>query len=154
MLHQTPKPILLILMIGITVSIAALSPNAPSEEEAAVKEVAQLYIDGARTGKADLFNEAFYVGVADMKYIHKDRESGDEMVASVPIDEAIPEWVEYSDAESHGEVVDVRIIDDKLAHATIEILWAGHQYVDVMSMYKINGEWKIVNKTFVDRGEK
>jgi hypothetical protein len=125
-----------------------------SAEEAAVRTAVGYYIKGAQTADAADFERAFAVEIADMKWVWKDPETGVETLGSRPITEAIESWTKAGKAESWGKVVDVRIVDDKLAHATIELLWQEHLYVDVMSLYKVNGEWKIVNKTFVSRGEK
>ena len=87
-----------------------------------------------------------------MKFVLTDRETGEQSVRRVPIEDAIKGWTSREAEESWGKVLDVSIVDDKLAHATIELLWRGNLYVDVMAMYKVNDEWKIVNKTFVSRG--
>lgn len=123
-----------------------------SAEEAAVRSTMDQYIKGAETREAKYFEKAFAVEIADMKYVRKDRDTGKESLMSVPIPQAIENWTSRGPAESWGKVVDVRVVDEKLAHATVELLWQGHLYVDVMSLYKVNGEWKIVNKTFVSRG--
>jgi len=141
-------PVIMIMVVALFMATTWYE----SAEEAAVRDAVGFYIKGAASADAADFERAFAVDVADMKWVRKDRETGVETLGSRPISEAIESWTKAGKGESWGKVVDVRIIDDKLAHATIELLWQEHLYVDVMSLYKLNGEWKIVNKTFVSRG--
>ena len=60
-LNQTPRPILMLLGAAILTSTVALAPEPESKEEAAVRSVAQLYIDGAKTADAAYFEKAFDV---------------------------------------------------------------------------------------------
>ena len=140
------------ILAAVAVVFAA-STWYESAEEAAVRTAVGYYIDGAKSADPADFQKAFAVDVADMKYVWKDKETGVESLVSVPITKAIENWTKAGKARSWGKVVDVRIVDDKLAHATIELEWQGNLYVDVMSLYKVNEEWKIVNKTFVGRGK-
>lgn len=143
-----PSTLLLVLAV-----VFAASTWYESKEEAAVRDAVGYYIDGAASADAADFEKAFAVEIADMKSVWKDPETGVEKLSSVPISKAIEGWTKKGKAKSWGKVVDVRIVDDKLAHATIELEWQGNLYVDVMSLYKVNDEWKIVSKTYVSRGK-
>lgn len=151
-LKSLSRPTVFFLGAAVAVATLALAPKPMSDDETAVRAVAQLYIDGAATVEAEYFNKAFAVPGADMKYVRTDRETGETSLRRVPIEDAIKGWTSRPAEKSWGKVLNVDIIDGKLAHATVEILWGGTIYVDVMAMYKIGDEWKIVNKTFVNRG--
>lgn len=86
-----------------------------------------------------------------MKYVRAD-STGQQYIGTMPIADAIASWTSQPPEESWGKIHDVKILDDKLAHATIELLFRGRLYVDVMALYKVNDDWKIVNKTYVSRG--
>lgn len=123
-----------------------------SASEAAVRAAVQHYIDGAASGSEAEFNTAWDVTAGHMQYVRKG-EDGKEAVHVVPIADAIKRWCSAPPAESWGKITDVMIVDDKLAHATVEMLWQGTIYVDYLSLYNVGGEWKIVNKVFVSRGK-
>ena len=72
-------------------------------------------------------------------------------VLSVPIRDAIKKWTSRPADESWGKVLSIDIVDGRMAVSKVEMLYRGHIYIDLLSLYKINGDWKIVNKTFVRR---
>ena len=49
------------------------------------------------------------------------------------------------------EIQALDVIDDRLAVARVEQSRKGGSYVDVLVLYRIAGEWRIVTKTFVSR---
>jgi hypothetical protein len=130
-----------------------LAPSAAegSQSEQEVRAVMDLYFKGAATAEPSYFEEAFDVENGHMKSIGRS-EDGTETVRTTPIPAAIDGWTRHAPEKSWGKVLNVDVIDDRLAHATVELLWRGTIYVDVMGLYKVNDQWKIVNKTFVSRG--
>lgn len=72
-------------------------------------------------------------------------------MVSVPIRDAIKRWTSRPADESWGKMLSIDIVDRRMAGAKVEMLYRGHIYIDLLSLYKINGDWKIVNKTFVHR---
>lgn len=123
-----------------------------SSSEAAVRAAVQHYIDGAATGKEEEFNTAWDVQAGHMKFVRKG-DDGKEFVYVVPIADAIKHWCAAPPAESWGKITDVSIVDDKMAHVKVEMLWQGTIWVDYLSLLKVNGDWKIVSKLFVSRGK-
>ncbi len=135
--------------LALIVVIAAFAPMSENEKE--VRAAMDLYIKGAATAEATYFEQAFAVEIADMKSVRTNDE-GVQEVRVRSIKDAIVSWTSAPAQESWGKILDVKIIDDKLAHSTVELLFGGYIYVDVMSLYKVNDQWKIVNKTYVSRG--
>ncbi len=139
-----------------TLLLVALAsyPTAPtpmSADEQKVREVIGYYFKGAETSDPSYFERAFDVENAHMKAVGTD-STGLQRVRTIPIANAIASWTRNPPEETWGKIHSVDIIDGKLAHATIEILFRGYVYVDVMALYKLNDDWKIVYKTYVSRG--
>jgi len=132
----------------LLVSVAAFHFDE-SDAEKEIRETIGLYFKGAETISPEYFEQAFALGVADMTYVRRDRETGTEVVQRVPIEDAIKGWTSGEAGETWGKITDITVLDNRLAHVTLDILWSGNVYTDVMAMYRVNDEWKIVNKTFV-----
>jgi hypothetical protein len=49
------------------------------------------------------------------------------------------------------DVLALDVVDRKVAVAKLDISRSGGSYVDFLVLYKIAGEWRIVNKTFAVR---
>ncbi|MCI0490914.1 MAG: nuclear transport factor 2 family protein [Blastocatellia bacterium] len=137
------------LVIGA--SLIAFAAVGASNDDKEIRDVVELYFKGAATSEAHYFEKAFDVANAHMKYVTKD-QSGKEMVRIVPITDAIKGWTSRPPEKSWGKILSLDLVDDKMAVAKVEMLYRGTIYVDLLSLYKINGEWKIVNKVFVSRG--
>lgn len=119
------------------------------DDESAVRAAVESYFEGARTGTAGPFEEAWDLETGRMVYVRE--KDGVEALHSVPIREAIKHWTAGPAGESWGKIHSIDIIDGKMAVAKIEMLYHGTIYVDLLSLYEVNGTWKIVNKTFVRR---
>ncbi len=79
------------------------------------------------------------------------RKDGVDGVVSVLIRDAIKRWTSRPADKSWGKVLSIDIVDGHMAAATVEMIYRGHIYLDLLSLHKINGDWKIVNKLFVHR---
>lgn len=107
----------------------------------------QILVDGVHINGTGPYR--FLRETGGMVYVRE--KDGVEALHSVPIREAIKHWTASSPAESWGRVRSVDIVDGKMAIAKVEMLFHGTVYIDLLSLYKVNGAWKIVNKTFVRR---
>jgi len=141
------------LAVGlVAVSTVAFSPSM-SATEAEVRETVDLYFKGAVTGEASYFEEAFDLENGDLKSVWGNDADG-YAIRTIPIRDAIAGWTRSPDPESEGQILDVKMVDDKLAHVTLEIFYKGRDYVDVLALYKVGDDWKIVNKTYVSHGRR
>lgn len=140
------------VLLGVLAGCAASDgASIMADQEAAVRATIDLYIGGAASGQAAPFLEAFDPH-ADIKSLRTNSETGLQEIRVTPIEAAIQGWTSRPPEESWGRILDVRIVDDQLAHVSLELLWRGTVYVDVMALYKANDAWKIVGKTYVSRG--
>jgi hypothetical protein len=114
-------------------------------ERAAIEAAIQLYIDGASKGDADKINETFheaawmYGSVSGQRF---DMPAGKlaETVAAQPLDSDGGFSARITSLEQVGDVARVTLEEDGC--------WGSLSFVDYFTLTKIDGTWKIVNKTF------
>jgi len=125
----------------------AVTETATDRE--AITSAVQLYVDGASTGDVAKLKEAFHQEAwmfgslggqrADMPIAQMF-----DMVASQPMN---------SDGSFSARVTSVEQVGD-VATATLEEsgCWGAVSFVDFFALARIDGSWKIVNKTFAHTG--
>ena len=116
-------------------------PANVSENDAIAKTV-QHYIDGARSGKGDEMKPAFHKDATIFGYAGTDLFGG-----------SIQQLFDWSDENGPATELQARIagIDfiDTVATVRLELEnLSGHRYTDLLSLLKIDGEWKIMSKIF------
>jgi hypothetical protein len=120
-----------------------------ASEREAIERIVQLYINGASKGDVAKLNEAFHPDARMFGSLGGER-------VDVPISEMIA-MSESQPLESDGSYrATVRTLEQVGDAATVTIseegCWGGVSFVDFFSLSKINGTWKIVNKTFAHTG--
>jgi Putative lumazine-binding len=124
-----------------------MAVSAP--EQSAITEVVQLYIDGSRDGDADKLRRAF----------HPDARMFGSL-AGQRIDVPIEEFFALAsgrpadvDGTYEARIVSVEQVGDAATAAIEETgFWGTLSFTDFFSLSRIDGEWKIVNKTFAHTG--
>jgi hypothetical protein len=124
-----------------------MAVSAP--EQSAITEVVQLYIDGSRLGDADKLRRAF----------HPDARMFGSL-AGQRIDQPIEEFFTLAssqpadvDGTYEARIVSVEQVGDAATAAIEETgFWGTLSFTDFFSLSRIDGEWKIVNKTFAHTG--
>ncbi len=118
-------------------------------ERAAIETAIQLYIDGASKGDAEKIRETFHE--AAWMYGHVGGQRFDmpaaqlaETVAAQPLD---------SDGNFSARIASLEHVGD-VARVTLEEdgAWGSLSFVDYFTLARIDGTWKIVNKTFAHTG--
>ncbi len=109
----------------------------------------QLYIDGVATGDAAKLEQAFHPDARMYGAVDGQR-------FDVPIADMIKE-VESQPANTDGSFrASVHVVAEEgdAAIAAVEEhgFWGALSFVDYFSLSRIDGSWKIVNKTFVQTG--
>ena len=125
------------------------TPVTEATERAAIEAAIQLYIDGASKGDADKINETFHE--AAWMYGHLGGQRYDmpaaqlaETVTQMPLDSDGGFSARITSLEQTGDVARVTLEEDGC--------WGGISFVDYFTLAKIDGKWKIVNKTFAHTG--
>jgi hypothetical protein len=118
-------------------------------ERAAIEAAIQLYIDGASKGDAAKIGETFheaawmYGHVGGRRFDMPASQLG-ETVAAQPLDSDGSFSARITALEQVGDVARVTLEEDGC--------WGGLSFVDYFTLAKIDGAWKIVNKTFAHTG--
>lgn len=114
----------------------------PVQEYDAIARTIQHYIDGGRTGKGDLMKPAFHQQATIFGYVGPDLFAG-------PI-QGLFDW-----NDQNGPAADMQVrlaavdIAGSVASVRVEIdNWTGHQFTDILTLLKVDGEWKIMCKLF------
>jgi hypothetical protein len=137
--------IAVLLVPFISAGLTALAQTSPaqSSEEAGVRACIEHYFRGHATGVGDHFRKAFHPD-AKLFFIREGKLTTwtlDEYVGRAsgkpPADEA----------ERKRSIASIDI-SGNAAFAKVLLDYPSVQFVDYMSMLKIDGEWRIVNKTF------
>ena len=118
-------------------------------EREAIASVVQLWIDGAAKGDAAKLKEAFHEEAWMFGSVGGHRYDVPvsqliEMLISQPLD---------TDGSYRARITSVEQVGDA-AVATLEEdgCWGDVSFVDYFSLAKIDGSWRIVNKTFTHTG--
>ena len=132
--------IAILLAVFVAAHISALAQNS---EEAGVREAIGHYFQGHATGMGEHFRKAFHPD-AKLFFIRDGKFSTwtlDEYVARAsgkPADDEAQRKRSIASIDITGNAAIVKVVLD----------YPNTQFVDYMSMLKIDGQWKIVNKTF------
>jgi hypothetical protein len=123
----------------------ATTATTISTERAEIEQVVQLYIDGASKGDAAKLKEAFHAEAWMFGSVGGERydipiDQMIEMTTSQPLDSDGSFRARVTAVEQIGEAAMARVEEDGC--------WGGLSFVDFFTLAKIDGSWKIVNKTF------
>lgn len=130
--------ILLCGSLGAWFSVSAKDP-----EEAAIRAALENYFRGHATGNGEHFRKVFHpdaklFAVRDGKYWQLTSEEYIARASGKPA----------ADEEKRMRRIDSIDISGNAAIAKITLHYPQVKFTDYMSMLKIDGQWKIVNKTF------
>ena len=123
-----------------TLMLVAFSSQAQSDKEG-VKGTAMDYIEGTANGEIDRIRRAF----------HKDAAlyavNNDGGLRRIPIDQYIGYFKEGQKNDRQGKIVSMDIVNDA-ANVKIEILSGQWKFTDYLLLLKLDGQWKIINKSY------
>jgi len=123
--------------------------TAQNNDIQAIETTINHYFNGMIKHDAASFEKAFNTK-ASMKWVD---DKGYQDVNAVA---ALSEYVNNNDpAETETRIMSINITGDA-ANAQLELEYATFYFVDFMHLLKIDGEWKIVSKTYttVPKGSK
>ncbi len=139
---QTGATLMKNLMIGICAILAFGSTQLGAMDNSTcdIREVVQKYLDGTAEGRPELVRDAFlpslevqYLGDGDRLM----RQSGPDYIRRIEVGRAVPR---------KGRIVSIDVTG-KSAMVKAEIGWDGRLYTDYMLLLKVDGQWRIANKT-------
>ncbi len=116
--------------------------TSSTSDKAMIEKIIQCYIDGAMSGKGDDMKPAFHADANISGYIGEDLFAGPIQILFDWNDENGPATelkANISNIDLIGTVATVRLELDN---------WTGHNFTDLFTLLKVDGEWKIMNKVF------
>lgn len=119
-----------------------MKTTSVDREHAAITELLQHYIDGAKSGRGDDMKPAFHKDATVFGYV------GGNLFAG-PI-EKLFDWNDQNGAAT-GLQVQIANIDlvDTVATVRLELDdWTGYRFTDLFTLLKVDGRWQITNKVF------
>ena len=135
----------LFVLISVLIATTAIifQVRAQNAEEAAVRQPLENYIRGHATGQGEYFRKAFHpdaklFAIRDGKYWQLTSEEYIARAAGKPA----------ADEAQRKRTIESIDITGNAAVAKIVLDYPQVKFTDYMSLLKIDGEWKIVNKTF------
>ncbi len=140
------QTLFIVIIASAVLSLAAwLQPTrAQEKEEVAVRQTLDYYLQGHATGNGEFFKKAFHPE-AKLFWIREGQfaqRTSAEYIAGASGKPAPDEAERKRSIES----VDVT---GNAAIAKIVLDYPSGRFTDYMSLLKVDGQWKIVNKTFV-----
>ena len=120
-----------------------LKTQNPDLEQAAVRVPLENYLKGHATGDGEYMKKAFYsegkmIFVREGKYMSRTFEEYIKGMSGKPADDEAQRrrWIEKVEMVGNAAV------------GTIILDYPAGKFVDYMTLLKIDGEWKIINKSF------
>jgi hypothetical protein len=123
--------------------IACAPASAQDSEEAGVREAIQHYFQGHATGQGEHFRKAFHTD-AKLFFIRDGKLT--QWTAEEYISRASGKPA--ADEAQRKRRIDSIDISGNAAVVKLTLDYPSVVFTDYMSMLKIDGQWKIVNKTF------
>ncbi len=120
-----------------------------ANECGAIEDAVRLYIDGVSKGDADKLKTAFHSEAWMFGSVGGQRYDIPishliEMAISQPFDSAGSYTARITSVQQAGDAA-IAIVEEEGA-------WGSLSFVDFFTLAKIDGSWKIVNKTFAHTG--
>ena len=127
-------------VMGIVLLFSLQTLQAQSDKEA-VTATAMDYIEGTSNGEPDRLKRAFHEGAA----LYGVNDDGS--MRRVPIAQYISYFKPGVKNDRKGKIVNIDIVNNA-ANVKIEILSGPWKYTDYLLLLKLDGAWKIINKSY------
>lgn len=129
-------------------SLNAQAESVINNDHQDVINTAYNYFNGVSNGDQALLAKTFAMDYGHMKMVSIDKETGQEYIKTVPFKEFAGYFNTPTKDTWQANILSVDIVDGKMAMVKLDFDTPKTHYVDYLVMYKINNQWRIVNKTF------
>lgn len=143
-----------IVWFSLFVFTLSISAQEKSEDIALITTTLENYFDGYIQRDSALLHKAFDMDNGTMKVKGTDIK-GIEIVENSYFRDLIPKWAsreklsEEIIIDSALEIQNIDVVDGKIGSAKISMKVGETTYIDILSLQKINRDWKITNKIFI-----
>ena len=128
-------------------------PAAASEEKdpdkAAIEAAVYDYFHGQGEASEERLFRAFAADHASMVGVVKNDNDEEELKSWKDMSEVLTNWASNDNppgTEREGEILNIQITDGRIATAHFR---SADRFYDVLTLAKLDGEWKIIAKAFV-----
>lgn len=126
--------------------ISCHTASASTSDIQAIEKVVGNYFEGVRSGDLKLLKRAFYQRNMNMKALIK--IEGKQQLLSLADEEAFADLAKRPDSSYTGKVISVNVYQPNAAFVVFDF---NGMFIDGFQLLKQDGEWKILNKTFVEK---
>lgn len=138
----------LLTILSLSFSSKSSAKAETSTEYQQVIDVAYTYFNGAAKGDQQLLAQAFDLENGHIKMIRKNKETGEETINTMLLNDFAKVFKQATKDTWQAKVLSVDIVENTMAMVKLDFDTPKTHYIDYLVMYKRNGQWKIVNKTF------
>ncbi len=133
-------PAILLLIFSCALTATA------SDDEAQIRAVVMKYFEGIGEGSFEKLSSAFH-SKSRMLTAEKD-DAGNAYLKIWEMEPTIKRWSKSTPPkrERTHEILNMHIMDGRLASVSFDL---DGQYYDLLTLAKMDGEWKIINKAFI-----
>lgn len=139
----------LVSALILLTSLPSQAKAIASDEYQAVIDTAYRYFEGAANGDQKLLANSFDMEYGHIKMLREDEETGKETIKTMTLNEFAKVFKQATKDTWQAEVLTVDIVKNKMAMVKLNFDTPKTNYIDYLVMHKRNGQWRIVNKTFV-----
>ncbi|HYP53734.1 MAG TPA: nuclear transport factor 2 family protein [Pyrinomonadaceae bacterium] len=138
------KFVVLFAILAAASALALMPARAQNAEDAAVRQAIEHYFRGQATGQGEHFRKVFHpesklFWVREGKFTQRTSEEYIAGASGKPAPDEAQRKRRIESVDITGNAAMVKVVLD----------YPRVRFTDYMSMLKVDGEWRIVNKTFV-----
>ena len=138
------KLVCLLVLVAVASGVVISAARAQNAEEAAVRQAIEHYFRGHATGQGEHFRKVFHpesklFWIREGKFAQRTSEEYIAGASGKPAPDEAQRKRRVESVDITGNAAMVKVVLD----------YPRVRFTDYMSMLKVDGEWKIVNKTFV-----
>ncbi len=127
--------------------ISPISTIAQQNDTTDIEQAIENYIIGWRTGDSTRLKKAFDLDEGVVFWVDKSGDS--EQLKSMKLSALVGRGKTQEGYGIGYKIQSLEIIDGQLAVAIVKIPRKDSHYIDCLELQKLNGDWKIVLKSFV-----
>lgn len=124
-----------------------VKPKFDTEDEKAIRKTVQNYYSGVVTANIDKLKDSWAMKGGHVKYVDQDKDKKD-IVKTIPISLAAKSWTQSPADRASADVKMLDIVENKMAMVKLEFKYNDHTFMDYLTLYKLNDQWKIVHKAY------
>lgn len=134
---------ILFILVGIVTAVSAQTTAADKQEKELAKVPLENYLQAQATGNGDFIRNAFHADARIMAF-------RDGKMTNLSVEEFAGRFngKAAEDEAKRKRTIESLEISGNAAIAKVVLDYPTVKFTDFMSLLKINGEWKIVNKSF------